>query len=127
MKIRSDYVSNSSSSSFVIANCELIEHFNITKQDILDALIDTYGRDDYERNAKQREEYAKKHPEYHKKELKYGHFGPFWVYDLSIPSEKKEAVARWRSLLKNWNATNCKRVLCRDGITAYQEGSDGRG
>ena len=114
MKIRSDYVSNSSSSSFVIANCELIERFNITKQDILDALIDTYGREEYGQNVKQREKYAKEHPEYCKKELKYGHFGPFWVYDMTDKKDKKEAIDIWGKLLKGWDANNCRKITDED-------------
>lgn len=48
MKIRNDYVSNSSSSSFIIGENEIFNNFNITKQDILDALIDAYGVANYE-------------------------------------------------------------------------------
>ena len=48
MKVRNDYVSNSSSSSFILAEHKMFQFFNITKQDILDALIDSYGKEAYE-------------------------------------------------------------------------------
>lgn len=38
MKIRTDYVSNSSSSSFIIADNEMFDHFNIKRKDIYNAL-----------------------------------------------------------------------------------------
>ena len=115
MKIRQDYVSNSSSSSFVLANMELFNHFDITKDDILNALVDAYGVEAY-KNAKTRiMKSVKEHPDWYKDDLKWNKFGPFWVYDLSIPEEKKEATARWGRLLKSWNATNCMHAIQRNG------------
>ena len=43
MKTRSDFVSNSSSSSFILKDAGFFEYFGITKQDIDDALTDLYG------------------------------------------------------------------------------------
>ena len=43
MKTRSDFVSNSSSSSFILKDAGFFEYFGITKQDIDDALIDLCG------------------------------------------------------------------------------------
>ena len=71
MKIRSDFVSNSSSSSFVFANHELFDYFKITKQDILNALIDLYGKEDYEKTVERIKKNREEHPDwYDKDELK---------------------------------------------------------
>ena len=43
MKTRSDFVSNSSSSSFILKDAGFFKYFGITKQDIDDALADLFG------------------------------------------------------------------------------------
>ena len=115
MKIRMDYVSNSSSSSFVLSDMFVFDFFDIKKDDILNALVDAYGVEKYKQAKKDIMESVKEHPDWHEDELKWNHFGPFWVYDLSIPEDRKEAVACWGSLLKYWNANNCKKVVYRSG------------
>ena len=115
MKIRSDYVSNSSSSSFVLANHELFDYFNITKQDILNALIDLYGKEDYEKTVERIKKNREEHPDwYDKAELESKDIGPFYIYDLSIKEERKEAIRRWGNLLKGWDANNCKKITDED-------------
>lgn len=108
MKIRQDYVSNSSSSSFVLGQHEVYEHFGITKQDIMNALIELYGgQEAYDRALEGRKKASEEHPDWHEKEIKYGKFGPFWVYDLDDEKDRAEAIECWGDLLKFWPATNC--------------------
>lgn len=110
MKIRTDYVSNSSSSSFVLAQNELFEFFNITKADIMDAIIEAYGRKSYNEEVKSVARSVAKQPEWHEDEIKFGSFGPIWVYDLWDKDDKKEAIERWGRLLGEWDANNCHYV-----------------
>jgi hypothetical protein len=115
MKIRSDFVSNSSSSSFVFANHELFDYFKITKQDILNALIDLYGKENYEKEVERRKKQRVEHPDwFDKDELESKDIGPFWIYDLSIKEEREAAIRRWGNLLNGWDANNCG-VITREG------------
>ena len=73
MKIRSDFVSNSSSSSVILAQNILFDYFKITKQDIIDALkaLSTSG---------------------------------FEVFDLTIKSEKEDAIKKYGDILSWFNS-----------------------
>lgn len=116
MKVRSDFVSNSSSSSFILGNDDIFDHFHITKQDILDALIDAYGKENYEKAVEWYRKSAEKHPQYYSENIKYNQFGPFWVYDLADPKDREIAIEMWGDTLKGWDATNC--YLGSDGIVS---------
>lgn len=116
MKLRTDYVSNSSSSSFVLGKHELFTFFNITKQDILDALIESYGREAYEKRVEEKRELVKAHPDcYEGSDL--ADIGPIYVYDLEDEKDREKAISRWGDLLKNWHATNCSKT--NDGNVAF--------
>ena len=126
MKVRNDYVSNSSSSSFILANHEFFDYFKITKDDILNALIEVYGRKDYDSSVKNRKEYRKAHPEYFdKKERKDNNVGPFWVYDMTDKKDRKEAISRWGDLLEGWDANNCHIVATKGRNCVATGGENG--
>lgn len=99
MKIRSDFVSNSSSSSFIIADDKnaFVRKFKLTKQDFIDAILDlSGGKEAYEK-------YVAEHK--HK-----GWDGSwFHVYDKQIPSDKKFLNGKNVNYLKGWTS----------GILAY--------
>lgn len=100
MKIRSDFVSNSSSSSFIIADDKdtFVRKFKLTKQDFVDAIIDlSGGKDAYEKYVAE-----------HKSKWWDGNW--FEVYDKAISADNKIINSKKTDYLKDW--TN--RILAYD-------------
>lgn len=108
MKVRSDFVSNSSSSSFILAKCAIIEYFNITKQDIIDALTNLMGEKYIQDYIKESKELAKKYGD-DKNDTKYQESGPFYVYDLTDKNDRKSAIKYWGSVLDDWDCNVISR------------------
>lgn len=95
MKIRSDFVSNSSSSSFIIADDKnaFVRKFKLTKQDFVDAIIDlSGGKDEY-----------KKYVAEHKCKWHDGSW--FHIYDKKNRADKKVFNGKSVDYLKEW--PNC--------------------
>ena len=120
MKTRTDFVSNSSSSSFILNQTDFIEYFKIEKQDIVDALIDLFGKEKYDEYVESHslegakrivEEKLKKcsskqeadwESEYYFSD-DYLNSEPFYVYDLEDPNDAIAAVEKFGNLLEGWD------------------------
>lgn len=90
MKLRSDFVSNSSSSSFILSDCNLTKYFRITKQMLVEVLIELYGgKDKFEANCKRLGNY---------------NYQPFYVYDMKDPKDARKAHKKWDKLLDQWDS-----------------------
>ena len=120
MKTRSDFVSNSSSSSFILKDAGFFDFFRITKQDILDAIVDLYGGKAYidkltteaiesaEKslaNAKD-DDFAKEYYPKRIEEFKTRGLGIFCVYDMTNDKEREECFKEWDEHFSNWGAPN---------------------
>lgn len=127
MKTRSDFVSNSSSSSFILKDAGFFAHFGITKQDIEDALADLFGgkcvlakRLDDEiakcetSLAKARIEAGLNPNDSNKFEIEYttdrlrnlrsNGLGLWYVYDMTDKKDRQACFKKWNNHFASWFA-----------------------
>lgn len=92
MKLRTDYVSNSSSSSFILAGDKksFVSKFKLKKQDFIDAIIDLSG------GKELYDEYVAKH------KSKTWHGSWFEVYDKKVAKDMKYINSNATNYLKDW-------------------------
>ena len=107
MKIRNDFVSNSSSSSFIVSTSKLFDVFKVTKEMIVESIFDIMGgQDGYNKRMDELEKY-KVDAAYIKRMRETDPHTLYEVYDMFDKNDRKKCLEDHKYLFQDFIALNC--------------------